>query len=546
VIKLLAITAAALIGCGGTTPSTYSLSTHAQFSSSFRTSTEQDPSGQDADIVVDASQTVSETGKDDLAAAKNIYSSASAPESDGGIYPDADLISSEFKMKRMRNINGLGDCALDSSNRLTGCTRLNNDLQNIKFKNLTPHIVVGQWAPSYIEGNPLSWNETQWKKYDALCYAIVDYVANRYGGTGFNEAIFEVENEIDITTDPRELWLTPTPEIPQGHPSRFAQFDTVYRHWATAVDRVAKENPNKTLRIAGPATGFWTVHYGSGQNWQNQIIEKYAAQGIRLDIISLHLYGQDIDDLSKFAQSIRKTLIASGKPDAEIWITEWGPSNLSDPYFGAINGSNEGAAWAVAFLLQALKGTVTGGSFLEVRDNQGHDRAGIKSEMYEATWNHVENGVEYPKPVANAFSMIDRMEGTRRSVSASAGKPNLRGFATATSRSASLIVANYNYRFDYANKRYEDLTRAESVSVKFKNLSFSGEVLVDRYLIDACTSNLNYWLQRKTLPPSIQSTQLQKVETFSANAIGGELTLPARPLGPSGVSLWMVRRKSPR
>jgi hypothetical protein len=339
--------------------------------------------------------------------------------------------------------------------------------------------------------------------------------------------------------------LTPTPGIAQGHPSRFAQFDTVYRHWAAAVDRAARENPSKKLRIAGPATGFWTLRYGSGQNWQNQIIEKFAGQGVRLDIVSLHLYGQDIDDFPKFAQSIRKTLVANGKPNAEIWITEWGPSNLSDPYFGAINGSNEGAAWAIVFLLQALKGTVTGGSFLEVRDNQGHDTAGVNSEMYEATWNHVENGVEYPKPVANSFSMIDRMEGTRRSVAANAAKPNLRGFASATSKSASLIVANYNYRFDYTHKKYEDLTRTENVSVKFKNLTFSGDVIVDRYLIDARTSNLNYWLHRKILPPSVQSTQLQKVESFSASPIAGELTLPDSQLDPSAVSLWIVRRKSP-
>ena len=84
-----------------------------------------------------------------------------------------------------------------------------------------------------------------------------------------------------------------------------------------------------------------------------------------------------------------------------------GPQNLSDRYFGAINGSHQGAAWAVAFLLQCLKGTITGGSFLEVRDNQGHDTTGVNADIYEASWNHVEHGVEYPKPISNAFSMID-------------------------------------------------------------------------------------------------------------------------------------------
>jgi hypothetical protein len=410
----------------------------------------------------------------------------------------------------------------------------------MKFNNITPHIVVGQWAPSSIEGNPLNWNDSQWKKYDALCYAIVDYVANRYGGTGFNEVVFEVENEVDITTDPRELWLTPTPGIPQGDVSRFRQFDTVYRHWANAVDRIANLNPNKRLRIAGPATGFWTVYYGSGQIWQNQIIQNYAAHGIRLDIVSLHLYGSDIADLPKFAQSIRKTLTANGKPDAEIWVTEWGPSNLSDPYFGAINGSHQGAAWAVAFLLQCLKGTITGGSFLEVRDNQGHDTTGVNADIYEASWNHVEHGVEYPKAISNAFSMIDRMAGTRKLVTVKAGKPSLLAFASGTSKSASLIAANYDYRFDYAHKQYSDLTKTENVTVAFKNLPFSGAIIVDRYLIDANTSNLNFWIEAKMSPPSVQSTQLQKVESFSATSVDGELVLPPIQLGQSAISLWII------
>ncbi len=64
-----------------------------------------------ADVVVDAGQTVSETGGDDLAAAKNIFASASSPESNGGL-SDWNLISSELAMTRMRIINGLGDCSL--------------------------------------------------------------------------------------------------------------------------------------------------------------------------------------------------------------------------------------------------------------------------------------------------------------------------------------------------------------------------------------------------------------------------------------------------
>ena len=413
-----------------------------------------------ADVVVDASQIVSQTGHDDLSAAKNIYASASSPESNGGLYPDWSLISSEFPMKRMRDINGLGDCALDNNGNLIGCTRLDNDLQNIQQFNLTPHVIVGQWAPSFIGGNPLQWGTAQWATYDALCYAIVNYVATQYGGSGFSEAFFEVENEMDTDTTPQDLWLTTTPTVPQGDPSRFTQFDTVYSHWAKAVTLVAQQNPSKKIRIGGPSTGFWTVYYGSGQLWHNQIIQKYAAEGIRLDVVTLHIYSGDASVLAKYAQSIRNTLIANGMGQAEIWVTEWGASSTADSSFGAINASNSGAAWAIYCLLQSLSGTVTGGSFLQVRDNYGTDVVGVNANMYEASWNHLENSIEYPKAVANAFSMVNLMTGTRKSVAVNPVKPDIYSLASSGSTSASVIVANYNYLFDWTGKNYSDQTKS--------------------------------------------------------------------------------------
>ena len=80
------------------------------------------------------------------------------------------------------------------------------------------------------------------------------------------------------------------------------------------------------------------------------------------------------------------------------------------------------------------------------------------------------------------------------------------------------------------------------MTVAFKNLPFNGPVTVDRYLIDAKTSNLNYWVAAGKTPPSVQVTQLQKVESFSASSTNGQLTLPARQLGPSAVSLWIVHQ----
>jgi hypothetical protein len=162
--------------------------------------------------------------------------------------------------------------------------------------------------------------------------------------------------------------------------------------------------------------------------------------------------------------------------------------------------------------------------------------------MYAATWNHVEKSVEYPKAIANAFSMVGRMQGTRKSAVVSATQPNLYAFASSDANSASLIVANYNYLFDWADKNYSDLTTNETVTVSFQDLPFDGPVTVDRYLIDAQTSNLNYWVAAGTTPPSVPATQLQKVESFSASSTAGTLTLPPTQFGQSAVSLWIVHQ----
>jgi hypothetical protein len=491
-----------------------------------------------ADVVVDAGQTVSETGGDDLAAAKNIFASASNPESNGGL-SDWNLISSELTMKRMRIINALGDCAMVGG-KLTGCSRLIDNLAHVQEQSLTPHVIVGQWAPSSIPGDPRQWGPSQWAQYDALASAIVNFVVNQYGGTGFNEALFEVGNELDITQNPQDLWLTTTPNVPQGDPSRFAQYDTVYGHWATAVNLAAQQNPNKKIRIGGPATGFWTMGSGSGWNWQNQIIQKYAAKGIKLDVVTLHQYGANVDDLAKYAQSIRRTLNESGNSKAAIWVTEWGANAADDSNLGAINASNQGASWGIYFLLQCLNGTLSGGSFLGIRDNSGADIAGVNSDIYSPSWLHVENSIEYPKPIANAFGMISRMAGTRKSVAVNAAKPNLRALASSDSTSASLVVANYNILF--GRKSNLDLTKNETVTVAFRDLPLNGAVTVDRYVIDATTSNLKHWVAAENVPPSVQATQLQKVESFSMTSTGGTVTLAAQELGQSAVCLWIVHK----
>ena len=140
----------------------------------------------------------------------------------------------------------------------------------------------------------------------------------------------------------------------------------------------------------------------------------------------------------------------------------------------------------------------------------------------------------------NAFNMISNMTGARSSVTVNPAKPNLAALASADSDSASVVVANFNTVFGQQNN--QDLTTNETVTVAFKNLPLNGTVTIDRYLIDAKTSNLAMWAAAGTLPNSVQSSQLQKIESFPATSDQGVVSLPVRTLGQSAVSLWVVHR----
>ncbi len=157
---------------------------------------------------------------------------------------------------------------------------------------------------------------------------------------------------------------------------------------------------------------------------------------------------------------MRTALNAANRGNTEILVTEWGASSSDDSKLGQMNATNQGAAWAVQFLLQCLKGTITGGSFLGIRDNAGADVAGMNSNMYEASWLHVRNNNQYPKPITNAFNMVSNMTGARKSVAVNPAKPDLAALASADSDSASVIVANFNTLF--GQQANQDLTKSET------------------------------------------------------------------------------------
>src|SRR5262249_49723823 len=143
-----------------------------------------------------------------------------------------------------------------------------------------------------------------------------------------------------------------------------------------------------------------------------------------------------------------------------------------------------------------------------------------------------------PKPAANVFKMFAMMTGTRRpaTLSTTASSSNLGAFAASDANSASVVVFNY----DSLMFSRPAVDTPETFSVELDNLPFNGTVTVQRYLVDANTSNLAAFLAQ----PSQPDPSLQMVEQFSAELQNGKLVLPSRSLG-LGVTLWRVLNPSP-
>ncbi|MGE5526250.1 MAG: hypothetical protein ACM3SS_21240 [Rhodospirillaceae bacterium] len=495
-----------------------------------------------ATLLVDAAQDVSDTGGSDLVAARALFRSASYPESNGGLESSAGLLNS-IGTTYSRTINAEDSSYLDGAGNFFPANRIQWNLEWIKRYGYNAHVIVGQRQPAFIATPASQWSAEQWALYEDYAIKFVRYVAVQYDNTGFAEALFEVGNEIDITQDVRDLWAVAQPAVPQGAEERWQHYMAVFPVWSRAVARVAAENPGRIIRIAGPALGGQSL-FLSNTFWHERFISAVAAAGLRLDVVTHHFYGDLLNgwanvpgsSLRAQLQRIRQSLVANGMGAVPIVITEYGPSEGSDAVFGHINYSHESAAWAAMFVQEALSGTATAGSYLIVRDNFGPNTTGVPTV---ASLGHIRDGVDYPKPALNTFRMFTMLPGTRKSVRAPAQQPNVRGFAAADAGSAGLIAFNYNYRFNWPSD-YTDLTVQETVAPGFVNLGFNGTVSVERYLIDQNTSNIAKYLDAGGAP-DYNGSMLTLVERCSATVDSGSLALPARTLGPSAVSLWIVR-----
>jgi hypothetical protein len=243
--------------------------------------------------------------------------------------------------------------------------------------------------------------------------------------------------------------------------------------------------------------------------------------------------------------TFKNKLAVLGHPEIKLFVSEWGPStdeanpppaNNPNPN-PDINYSHKGAAWAAAFLTEAVADKIAMGSYLTVNDAVGNATGSIRqaSLMHKIVTSD-RCAIYYPKPVANVFKMFAMMTGARKATTLPTSSANLGAFATSDASSAGVVIFNY----DKLMFTRPAVDAAETFSVELDNLPFNGTVTVQRYVVDANHSNLAAYLY----PPSGQvdpglQPDLQMVEQFNAQVQNGQLILPSRSLG-LGVTFWQV------
>ncbi len=495
-----------------------------------------------ASVVVDAARDVSDTGGNDLAAARALFRSASYPESNGGLESSITLLNG-IGQTYSRTINAEDTSYLEANGVLNASQRLRWNLEWMKRYGYNAHVIVGQRQPAFLTTPASQWGANEWAIYEDYATKFIRFVVAEYDATGFPATIFEVGNEIDITGDTRDLWTLANPSVSQGDDTRYQHYMRIFPVWSRAVQRVAAEYPGRSVKIAGPALGGQSL-FLSGTFWHERFLADVVVNGLRLDMLTHHFYGDLLNgwantpgsSLRAQLQRMRRAINTTNLGALPIMISEYGPCEGSVAVFGHVNYSHESAAWAATFVQEALAGTATSGSYLLVRDNFGPSTWGSPTV---ASITHIRDGIDYPKPNYNAFRMFTMLPGTRKAVTLPAQQGDVRGFASADASSAGLIAHNYNYRYNWPSD-YTDLSVDQSVVPGFTNLPFSGPVIVERYLIDRNTSNVARYLDAGQAP-DYYGSMLTRVEYCSASVAQGTLVLPARVLGPSAVSLWLVR-----
>lgn len=364
----------------------------------------------------------------------------------------------------------------------------------------------------------------------------------------------------------------------------------VQKIFADAVSTARSGYPGKTVEIAGPAFSSYdfAVYPAKGEATLEEVFLDLALNphsaidpttnlprfNTSLDHFSFHFYGDFLNGANpqapqyttlKYMTTTIQNKLNALNSKLTLFVSEWGPSvddsnpppaNNPNPN-PDINYSHKGAAWAAAFLNEAVADQIAMGSYLIVHDAVGLNSGNVRQASLMHKYISGGGSVSYyPKPVANVFKMFAMMTGTRRPITlVPTTGSNVGAFAASDATSAGVVVFNY----DKLMFSRPAMDTPENVSVVLNNLPFDGAngyVTVQRYLVDATHSNLSVYVDQSSgqvdvdpaLSPDPQQIGLQMVDQLCLPVVQtgniGQLTLPSLSLG-LGVTFWQVLSQVP-
>jgi xylan 1,4-beta-xylosidase len=232
-----------------------------------------------------------------------------------------------------------------------------------------------------------------WGRWGDLISNLAQHLVDRYGIDEVSRWYFEVWNEPNI-----DFWA--------GAPKD----STYYSLYDTAARALKKVNP--ALRVGGPAT--------AQAAWVDRFIRHTTDNGVPLDFISTHVYGNDSAQdvfgtnetiprtqmVCRAARKVHDQVKASSRPDLPIIWSEYNASYKNET---GVTDSVFMGPWLADTIRQCdgLVDILSYWTFSDVFEEQGV----VQQPFYGGYGLIAEGGL--PKPAFNAFQLLHQL-GDRR------------------------------------------------------------------------------------------------------------------------------------
>jgi len=281
---------------------------------------------------------------------------------------------------------------------------------------------------------------------------------------------------IELFNEPDKTW---TPSQIERPAVKLADYYGWYRIGYSIVNELNAElRPETPLRIGGPAAYTFNPDYLRG------FLEEFQADpdpGKRLDFLSYHQYKRRDAPAAvrPEKQTVRQWLTDLGlDPDTPTFVTE----------YGVFPGLNVGTTFKVDLLTQAAAMAtlghyyMLGGTDMMLHWAYDHGQNNRKSMLVDGA-----DGRVYP--YYNMVAMQKMLK--RRQLAAESDTLTAAGIgvnATASRDHGGIAVLVTNYQWTDGSAEYQVELRLDSLPAEYTR----GEVRVERYLLDAVTSNYTH------------------------------------------------------